>query len=64
MPLENVMDFGEVNICDPMNMLTYNGRNKSYMYGEQEVRAKNSGCLHEYVQLYYLLHANYIKPYI
>jgi hypothetical protein len=58
MPLENVMDFGEVNICDPMNMLTYNGRNKSYMYGEQEVRAKNSGCLHEYVQLYYLLHAN------
>lgn len=55
MPIETVLDFGEVNACDPMNMLSYNGIHKNYNYLDQEVRAKFSGTLHEYVQLYYLL---------
>jgi hypothetical protein len=58
MPIETVMDFGEVNPCDPMNMLTYNQKNRSYLYGEQEIRAKCSGNLNEHVQLYYLCKAN------
>jgi hypothetical protein len=58
MPLETVLDFGEVNACDPMNMLTYNQNNRSYLYAEQEIRAKCSGNLNEHVQLYYLCQAN------
>jgi hypothetical protein len=57
MPLETVLDFGEVNACDPMNMLTYNQNNRSYLYADQEIRAKCSGNLNEHVQLYYLCKA-------
>jgi hypothetical protein len=58
MPVETVMDFTEVNACDPMNMLTYNQNNRGYMYGGQEIRAKCSGNLNEHVQLYYLCKAD------
>lgn len=58
MPIETVIDFGEVNACDPMNMLTYNQNNRAYLYGDQEIRAKCSGNLNEHVQLYYLCKAN------
>jgi hypothetical protein len=58
MPIETVIDFSEVNPCDPMNMLTYNQNNRSYLYGDQEIRAKCSGNLNEHVQLYYLCKAN------
>ncbi len=58
MPIETVIDFGEVNGCDPMNMLTYNQNNRGYLYGGQEIRAKCSGNLNEHVQLYYLCKAD------
>jgi hypothetical protein len=58
MPAENVIDMGEVHGCDPMNMLSYNAKNQSYSYMDQQVRAKCSGNLNEHVQLYYLCKAN------
>jgi hypothetical protein len=54
MPVETVLDFGEVNSCDPFMSLKYNERDQEYMYQGQTLRAKCSGSLHEYVQLYYL----------
>ena len=57
MPVDLVMDFTEVNVCDPMNMLTYNVANRSYLFAGQEIRSKCSGNLNEHVQLYYLCKA-------
>jgi hypothetical protein len=54
MPLENVLDFGEVNQIDPMNSLKINSAHTNFMYQGQDVKAKTSGCLHEYVQLYFM----------
>jgi len=54
MPAEIVIDMGEVHGCDPLNMLSYNAQHQSYSYMDQQVRAKCSGNLNEYVQLYYL----------
>ena len=54
MPLETVLDFGEVNSCDPFMSLKYNEPDEEYNYQGQTIRAKCSGSLHEYVQLYYL----------
>lgn len=54
MPLENVLDFGEVNQIDPMNSLKINSAHTNFMYQGQDVKAKSSGCLHEYVQLYFM----------
>jgi hypothetical protein len=54
MPLERVLDFGEVNSCDPFMSLKFNEKHGDYMYQGQTLRAKCSGSLHEYVQLYYL----------
>ncbi len=54
MPIERVLDFGEVNSCDPFMSLKFNERHGDYNYQGQTIRAKCSGSLHEYVQLYYL----------
>ncbi len=54
MPLETVLDFGEVNQIDPMNSLKINSAHQSFMFQGQEIKAKSSGCLHEYVQLYFI----------
>lgn len=54
MPVERVLDFGEVNSCDPFMSLKFNERHGDYNYQGQTLRAKCSGSLHEYVQLYYL----------
>jgi hypothetical protein len=54
MPLETVLDFGEVNQIDPMNSLKINAAHTNFMYQGQDVKAKSSGCLHEYVQLYFM----------
>jgi hypothetical protein len=54
MPIETVLDFGEVNQIDPMNSLKINSAHSNFMYQGQEVKAKTSGCLHEYVQLYFM----------
>ena len=49
MPVETVIDFGEITGNDPITSLDYNRvRNSSYS-------PRISGCLHEYVQLYALL---------
>ena len=54
MPLENVLDFGEVNQCDPFTSLKINSEHLNYSYQGEEANAKCSGSLHEYVQLYFL----------
>ena len=54
MPLENVLDFGEVNQCDPFTSLKINSSHLNYSYQGEEANAKCSGSLHEYVQLYFL----------
>jgi len=54
MPLENVLDFGEVNQCDPFTALKINSGHLNYSYQGEEANAKCSGSLHEYVQLYFL----------
>lgn len=54
MPVETVLDFGEVNQIDPMNSLKINGAHQNFMYQGQEIKAKSSGSLHEYVQLYFM----------
>jgi hypothetical protein len=54
MPLETVLDFGEVNQCDPFTSIQTNEKHFSYDYKGQELPSKCSGNLHEYVQLYYL----------
>ena len=49
MPVETVIDFGEITGNDPITSLDYNRvRNNSYS-------PRMSGCLYEYVQLYALL---------
>jgi tetratricopeptide (TPR) repeat protein len=55
MPVDRVLDFGEVNSCDPFMSLKYNEPDQEYNYQGQSLRSKCSGSLHEYVQLYYLL---------
>ena len=51
MPVETVIDFGEITGNDPITSLDYNRvRNNSYS-------PRMSGCLYEYVQLYALLGA-------
>jgi len=55
MPVETVFDFGEVNAYDGLSSLKINQADMAYNYEGQEIRAKNSGTLHEYVQLYFLL---------
>jgi hypothetical protein len=54
MPLERVLDFGEVNSCDPFMSLKFNEKHGDYTYQGETLRAKCSGSLHEYVQLYFL----------
>jgi hypothetical protein len=51
----HVIDFGEVNQYDGMSSLKINASNMSYKHQGQDVRAQNSGVLHEYVQLYLML---------
>lgn len=55
MPMETVFDFTEVNTYDGMSSLKINQADMAFNYEGQEIRAKNSGALHEYVQLYFLL---------
>ncbi len=54
MPVETVLDFGEVNECDPFTSLKINSDHLDYTYQGEASRAKCSGSLHEYVQLYFL----------
>lgn len=54
MPANVVIDMGEVHGCDPLNMLSYNAKDQTYSYNGQEIPAKCSGNLNEYVQLYLL----------
>jgi hypothetical protein len=54
MPLENVLDVGEVNGFDPMSSLSENKDHQQFMFQGKEVRPMCSGTLHEYVQLYFL----------
>ena len=54
MPLENVLDVGEVNGFDPMSSLSINGEHQKFMFQDKEIRPMCSGTLHEYVQLYFL----------
>lgn len=55
MPLETVLDFGEVNQYDGMSSLKINSSHLSFKYQGQDIRAKSSGVLHEFVQLYFML---------
>jgi hypothetical protein len=55
MPVETVIDFAEVNAYDGMSSLKVNATHMNFNYQGQEIRAKTSGTLHEYVQLYFLL---------
>jgi len=55
MPVETVIDFAEVNAYDGMSSLKVNATHMSFNYQGQDIRAKTSGTLHEYVQLYFLL---------
>lgn len=59
MPMENVIDVGEVNGFDRMSSLTINAPHQSFEYTKpngqvDEIQPMCSGTLHEYVQLYYL----------
>jgi hypothetical protein len=53
MPLENVLDVGEVSGFDPMSSLSINAVHQKFSFEENE-RPMCSGTLHEYVQLYFL----------
>ena len=55
MPAETVIDFAEVNAYDGMSSLKVNATHMNFNYQGQDIRAKTSGTLHEYVQLYFLL---------
>jgi hypothetical protein len=55
MPVETVIDFAEVNAYDGMSSLKINATHMNFNYQGQDIRAKSSGTLHEYVQLYFLL---------
>jgi hypothetical protein len=54
MPMENVIDVGEVNGFDRMSSLTINAPHQSFEFEGKEIPPMCSGTLHEYVQLYYL----------
>ena len=54
MPMENVIDVGEVNGFDRMSSLTINAPHQSFEFEGKEIQPMCSGTLHEYVQLYYL----------
>ena len=54
MPLENVLDVGEVNGFDPMSSLSINAAHLKLLFEGREIRPMCSGTLHEYVQLYFL----------
>ena len=58
MPLENVLDVGEVNGFDPMSSLSINSEHQKFMFEDKEIRPMCSGTLHEYVQLYFMAGAN------
>jgi hypothetical protein len=58
MPEENVMDYGDINPVDPFSSLNYNKPHNQFLYQGQDMRPLNSGILHEFVQLYYLLGQN------
>jgi hypothetical protein len=58
MPVETVMDYGDINPVDPFNSLNYNKAHNQFSYQGQEIRPLNAGILHEFVQLYYLLGQN------
>ena len=55
MPVETVMDYGDINPVDPFNSLNYNKSHNQFLYQGQDIRPLNAGILHEFVQLYYLL---------
>jgi hypothetical protein len=55
MPVETVMDYGDINPVDPFNSLNYNKAHNQFLYQGQDIRPLNAGILHEFVQLYYLL---------
>jgi hypothetical protein len=58
MPVETVMDYGDINPVDPFNSLNYNKGHNQFLYQGQDIRPLNSGILHEFVQLYCLLGQN------
>ena len=55
MPVETVLDYGDINPLDPFNSLNANKTHNQIMYQGQDIRPLNAGILHEYVQLYYML---------
>jgi hypothetical protein len=55
MPVETVLDYGDINPVDPFNSLNANKTHNQIMYQGQDIRPLNAGILHEYVQLYYML---------
>ena len=55
MPIETVMDYGDINPVDPFGSLNYNKEHNQFQYQGQDMRPLNAGILHEYVQLYVLL---------
>ena len=55
MPLERVLDQGEVEGHNNLNCNIYN---RDYEYFSEKIPALNSGILHEYVQLYLNCNAN------
>jgi len=58
MPVETVMDYGDINPVDPFNSLNYNKAHNQFTYQGQDIRPLNAGILHEFVQLYFLLGQN------
>ena len=55
MPIETVLDYGDINPVDQFNSLNANKTRNQIMYQGQDIRPLNAGILHEYVQLYYML---------
>ena len=55
MPIETVLDYGDVNPVDPFSSLNYNKTHNQFTYQGQDIRPLNAGILHEFVQLYILL---------
>ncbi|MEN9699826.1 MAG: hypothetical protein RLZZ301_1024 [Bacteroidota bacterium] len=58
MPLETVLDYGDINPADPFNSLNANKEHNQFNYQGQSIRPLSAGVLHEYVQLYYMAGAN------
>ena len=55
MPVETVLDYGDINPVDPFNSLNANKTHNQIMYQGHDIRPLNAGILHEYVQLYFML---------